>query len=151
MRAARAFDAQVGKAWHFMIPYKFEGYAVDAVFSEEHYDYAATNLAINKLGLTSASLPAIVFEITPDRDHYFLRLNGRSDAGILRLIESIGDIAIELHRTGPHDPVHLRQDAAGQIARYLFGERALSFAAKSLPAVAGLLGMAANAKDLVSA
>ena len=144
--AREGFDRHVGSAFHLLIPHRASGYTVDWT-SEHDYGIDLAHKIINHQQIDHCALPCIVFRALDDHC-YFLKLGHRDKDDFLKIVRSIGDLAIECEKNGPADPADFRDWVNMQTANFLRREKALSALTTALPALTVLLGCVVNVNDL---
>ncbi len=144
------FDAHVGEAWHMLVPYVGGGCAVDQPLSANSFGVGLSRAIIREHELKHAELPALIFEFVPDKEYYCVKFGGMEQAQIIKIVGSIGDIATEVHETGPTDIEAFRVEVHRRVVNYLRKESALNILSKAAPKLGGILDAAASVDGLIS-
>ncbi|MEQ8326529.1 MAG: hypothetical protein RLO08_13155 [Parvibaculaceae bacterium] len=150
-----AFDANVGAAWHILIPLKNSrfphgGYAPDAPIDPADYNIALARNIAKRHNVEPSDLPALIFEFVPKREYYLLKLGGMSTDRIRDLIAGIGEIAHREFGDGTRDLDEYRAAAHSKIIRYLYKEKAISYASNANAAILSVIAAVAGAKTIIS-
>lgn len=93
MKAREGFDCHALDAWHLLIPVK-EGYGVDTWVQPEEYGTELAAGLIDKLEISFAALPCIVFRAM-DEEFYYLKLGNKNRDQFFEEIGRIADLARE--------------------------------------------------------
>ena len=144
------FDAHVGEAWHMLIPYVDGGYAVDAPIYPDGFGVRLAREIIKEHDLKHAELPALIFEFVAGREYYCVKFGGMPRERIIKIVGSIADIAIDVHKTGPAEVEPFRVEIHRQVINYLRKEAALTILSKAAPKIGGLLDAAGSVDGLLS-
>lgn len=147
MRAREGFDHHARDAWHLLIPVK-DGYGVDAWVQPEEYGTELASGLIDKLEISFAALPCIVFRAT-DEEFYYLKLGNKSRDQFFEEIGRIADLARECAAEGPSEPNEFRKYVNMHVANHLRRRKLLSATKSALPVLGGLLGSAVDIGELV--
>lgn len=140
MDAKWGFNAQVGPAWHLLIPYQ-QGFAVDRALSPRAYDGELSREIVDARGIPNRQLPAILFEnYDGDEDAYYLSLADLSDQQIITTIGDIADIVMQQFKNGRSDPQEFRADVTNAIKVHQRLRALVTFAKRQTGNAIGILG-----------
>lgn len=147
MQAREGFDSHALDAWHLLIPIK-EGYGVNTWVQPEEYGTELAAGLIDKLEISFAALPCIVFRAM-DEEFYYLKLGNKSRDQFFEEIGRITDLARKCAADGPANPEEFRKYVNMHVANHLRRRKILSATKSAVPVLGGLLGSAVDIGDLV--
>lgn len=137
------FNAQVGPAWHLLIPYQ-QGFAVDSVLSPKAHGAELSREIIDARAIPNRRLAAMLFEnYDGDQDAYYLSLADLSDQQIICAIGDIADIVMHRFKNGRSDPQEFRADVTDAIEVHQRLRALVTFAKRQTENAIEILGLGA--------